>query len=268
MTIELSYENGDLNFTLPTSKVRDLDSVFVFSHAKAGSTLIMSIVQDICRAIGLAYVDLPGACFDLGIREHSLPASVTDIFKPRGYAYGGYRHLPTGYSIPGLRRHKSILFVRDPRDCVTSLYYSLAYSHVLPEASGELARQLTDQRERVRKQSIDDFTRERMELLMAHMGRYAAELQANPNMRLIRYEESIYVKIALVDRILRHFGWTLDPETIRRIADRHDIRPDRETPDSHIRQVHPGDHRSKLSADLVARINSNYGEILRFFKYL
>ena len=55
-----------------------------------------------------------------------------------GRVYGGFRSMPLVFAQSELyRRSRKILLVRDPRDALVSEYFSLAYSHGLPEAEGD-----------------------------------------------------------------------------------------------------------------------------------
>jgi hypothetical protein len=51
------------------------------------------------------------------------------------------------------------------------------------------------------------------------------------------------------------------------IAAAHDIIPQTERPDQHIRQAHPGDYRRKLKPETIAALNAVLGRFFLTFGY-
>jgi hypothetical protein len=54
------------------------------------------------------------------------------LFPSRGCLYAAIRRPPLLEALPHLAAFRVILLLRDPRDCLTSLFFSLAYSHRPP----------------------------------------------------------------------------------------------------------------------------------------
>lgn len=83
------------------------------------------------------------------------------LFKRRGYVYSVFGGAIEG--IPALEQYRIFLMVRDPRDVLTSMYYSSAYSHPVPEATGDKREAFLARRRHTREISIDQFALENAE---------------------------------------------------------------------------------------------------------
>ena len=73
-----------------------------------------------------------------------------------------------------------------------------------------------------------------------------------------RYEDVIFNKRNWVAQITGHLETGMSQEQCDRIADRHDLRPENENPDAHVRNVTPGNYREKLSSDSIRFIEKNH----------
>ena len=131
-------DGKDLRLQLPEPSHRE--SFFVFGAHKSGSTLLHNIFVDLCNTVKIPHVNYEGEIFRYG---YSVKDVVTTdaLFEQHGYGYIGFRtpHL-LDHSTLDLYRTKNILLVRDPRDALTSHYFSLRYSHAIPDtgrASGK-----------------------------------------------------------------------------------------------------------------------------------
>jgi len=87
------------------------------------------------------------------------------------------------------------------------------------------------------------------------------------HLHLFRYEDVIYEKKKWVRDICSYFGWDVTLQVQDAIAKEFDIVPERERADQHIRQVHPGNYRSKLKLSSIRKIEDVFGEEMAFFGY-
>jgi hypothetical protein len=161
--------------------------------------------------------------------------------------------------------------VRDPRDALVSEYFSVKFSHQLPSdrvVSGDdgVRAKLEAARRRAHSQPIDAFVRERC-ALFARSYRAFLKLADDPTVLVLRYEDHIFDKPALVRAIVDQFALSLSEPEIARIAQETDIRPGVEQPDRHVRKVTPGDHRGKLAPETIAGLNVDLHDILTTFAY-
>lgn len=87
------------------------------------------------------------------------------------------------------------------------------------------------------------------------------------NTRVYRYEDVIFKKREWANDICSYFEISADSEQLSRIADQHDIFPDKESPDQHIRQVISGNHRRYFSERTNQWLKDRFREIDDFFGF-
>jgi hypothetical protein len=188
------------------------------------------------------------------------------IFKPRGYSYSVFSRMIKG--IPDLDSYRKILFVRDPRDVVTSYYYSMAYSHPLP-GDPKKAMQFQHSRQSVLHRSIDEFAIDFSAELMAILEDYMKMLVGRPNLHVTRYEDMIADFEHWLDKLLSFCSLAISEATrARLIASSAASVPSAHRPERKRRQVTPGDHRRKLKAETIVALNDRFGPALDCFGYL
>jgi len=89
----------------------------------------------------------------------------------------------------------------------------------------------------------------------------------DPQLKLFRYEDVILNKAQLMRDICTHFHWPIDEVLIGQILSWADVIPTEERPAEFVRRVLPGDHKNKLSPDVIARIDDILGDSLQVFGY-
>ena len=247
-------------------------SVMAFSLAKAGSTLLYDMLSVLAPAAGLTYLSVEDALFAGNVSINNRPSAVGDPFRSQGYCYGGFRQFPA-YPVPDLPTAKSIFLVRDPRDMAVSLYFSMMKSHVLPQdddgADDGARAEFERARANVAAVPIDTWVIHAAPIQYTRMfeGYLAQGFLWRPNVATYRYEDVIFDKRGWLEDICAWFGWDVPAARRDAIADRFDLRPDAERPDQHVRQVVPGNHRTHLAPETIARLNGLFGEYLRLYGY-
>ncbi len=166
---------------------------------------------------------------------------------------------------PGLDA-RGVIVVRDPRDALTSMYYSFTFSHGgLPEAK----------RQQRIAMGIDRFVRQRLPDLKERLTGYRAMLGAQPGWRLLHYEDMVLRFDRWLPDLLEGFGLALDPATVAGFAAATAAdyaaliaqRQKQERTDLHMRTIAPGDHRRKLASETIAAIDRALADELAFFGY-
>jgi Sulfotransferase domain len=227
-------------------------SVLAFSIWKAGSSLLYSLLREICPHVGLTYFGISEEFFRQN--KADLPFDVGSVYVDRGYCYGGARCFPR-YPIPLLESAKTVLLVRDPRDMLVSAYFSTRQSHILPEGEGGKAQILKAQREIAKATPINEWVQCNYgKLLIGFEGYFAQGFPRRSNVAIFRYEDVIFRKEEWLTDLAAWYGWDVPTEVIKEVVARHDIFPDFERPDEHVRQVRPGNYKSYLTADVLSRI--------------
>ena len=85
----------------------------------------------------------------------------------------------------------------------------------------------------------------------------------DPNCLLLRYEDYVFQKRRLVNKIVRHFNWTCTEGQLEHIMGNVDKMPTGEEKTSFIRRVIPGDHVTKLSRETIRRLNNILAEVMQ-----
>ena len=177
-----------------------------------------------------------------------------------GYIFTGFRHFPPfDFDMKGRR---AILLVRDPRDMLVSLYYSVKTSHEIPKDDTKFQRQ----REDAADLDINEFVLKRRGLYKNAFETYRKAL-ATSDLTVYRYEDVIYRKAEWLKQIAEALSLKIRPALIASVASQSDIIPDDENEALHIRQVHPGDHKQKLAPQTINMLTSYYEEFLTEYQY-
>lgn len=254
-------------YKLPPSRAPDQPSVLLFSMPKAGSVLLHNIMKDVCQLTGHAYVALMTEFFQLGLTDDKVPASASAVFLEKGYCFGGFRNIPASLEIPLVGKVKSILLVRDPRDMLVSHYFSSAFSH--PERGTKLAssKPQLEARAAATGMTIDAYVLLIASTYKIMFARYFEFMAQDPDMAIYRYEDFIYRKLDWLADVLDHLGWKVRPADQKAIVDRYDQIPKSEQADQHVRQVHPGNYKTKLIPETIAKLDVIFAQELSIFGY-
>ena len=237
-----------------------LASVFIVGLLKSGSTLLNRIMRPITTAAGLTFRSPANELFERGV---DIKKATVD-FEPFGYAYGGFRDLP--WPLPDFAADRTVLLVRDPRDALTSFYFSLAYSHVPPGTadSPSLLRAFEARRDRVRAMTIDEFV---LLEATAHARLIRRTIANASRCRLYRYEEIIFDKQTWAADMVEYLGLAPPPRLVSTVVARNDVLPTEDAPLEHIRHVTPGDHRDKLQPETIAALDARFRWLMRKMGY-
>lgn len=245
-----------------------IPSAFLLGLPKAGSTLLTRLMRPVTRAAGLTFVTMQEALHNLGVGPKDIPVEVNQAFRPKGYVFGGFRSLPGAVTLPPFATGRTVLLVRDPRDMLTSLYFSLAYSHRPPGegAGGALAASFEEKRREVNLMDIDAFALGAARTVAGQYRTVEHKLQGISH-KLYRYEDIIFDKLAWAKDMVAYLGLPARPAVVERAAAENDVRPQVEDVTQHVRKVAPGDHVEKLKAETIAELNAQLAPILRKYGY-
>jgi len=268
ISVEFAFEGKSQTLTLPDPGKQDLKSAFILGLPKAGSTLLNRIMQPLCEEAGLAAYGLHHELRRLGIPPAKAPANVAELFLPTGYVYLGFRSFPYHFAIPGFASGRTILLVRDPRDMVVSLYFSLAHSHTKPgqAASDSLLKTFNERRQQAQEQDIDSFVLSKTRAVQNYFASIERNLDGIDH-KCWRYEDIIFDKERWTNEMLDYLELSVPQKMVRTIVARNDIKPSTEASTEHIRKVTPGDHKDKLNSGTIEKLNQALAPILRRYGY-
>ena len=254
-------------------------NVVVFTTHKAGSMLLFQLLLDICKKNNIAFYS-PN---ESGDKEIPLERMLTgdDFLADRQGCFGPLRFfLPSAI----LKDAGIIVHLRDPRDVLTSMFFSYCYMH-----PGEIKGN-TGYRKEVADAGIDKFvldmsgnnstsyqgeygTGSRFNKYVGNIRdryvKYLAELVGKPNVTLLSYEEMVLDFGSWLRKFLSVFELS-DPEStydfmIRRRAE--EVKPGAEDVWSHKRKVTPGDFKEKLRPETIVELNERFREVLDALGY-
>jgi len=192
-------------------------------------------------------------------------ASCRHVFKPQGYCYSAFGGFVRG--IPDLEQYLIVLMVRDPRDVLTSLYYSTVFSHSIPADPNKAARFMA-YRDQVSRMTVDEYVLSQTENYGRRYRRYMDELANKPNVHITKYETMIADFPRWLDELLSFCSLTISADERKKLIDEADkSRNTNEDRTKHRRQVIPGDHCRKLKPDTIDGLNAAFQDVLARYGY-
>jgi hypothetical protein len=236
-------------------------SVMLFTAHKCASVYVSKILATLSRDAGLLPINYE-AYFthtDVSKRELLLDRGFLErAFSPAGYCYGPLRRY---YPVPDLERYAVLLVLRDPRDVLTSHYYSIAYSHPV------FTRTMVSRRQSALQTSLDEYVLRKAPWLKSRYEAYCADLLERPNVLFLQYEEMVTDFDTWLHKAASHVGLDGDDALLRSIAGEADFEVSAEDRHSHKRQVTPGDHRRKLRPETIGALTLEFQDILERLGY-
>jgi hypothetical protein len=245
-------------------------SILHFSFNKAATQTVKKLLIECGRQNGLT----PALLHDYAF-HHSMPfldhldsegmKKYAHLFKSNGYVYTVFGGMIEG--IPSLEEFKVVLVVRDPRDILVSDYYSIAYSHAIPD--GEKREVYLSRREKALATKLDEYVLQSAPKLRSVFERYTIHLfPVCPGVHVARYEDMVENFPAWLAALLAACGLAV-PEAERRqlIEENEARRPKGENIHKHLRKGMPGEHREKLTPATIEILDSIFKEPLDRFNY-
>jgi hypothetical protein len=271
LRVHYSFQAGNAvgrgELVLPKSSRPDFHSCAVFAFAKAGSVLVNRIASDLMQIVGVPVVDWAALWYEKGIETWAFQADLAVAFPSYGYCFAGFREIPRSFlAAPAIKALRKTLIVRDPRDMLVSRYFSTKYSHGFePRGTPQFAtliRHLIDDG----RMDIDAYCLYYSWIINADFFTYR-EIIGDVNTKVLRYEDFVYDKRVLVRGLCDWFGLDIETSAIDEIVTRYVAIPERESPDQHVRQAHPGDFRRKLQRETIEALNLTLANYMTTFGY-
>lgn len=245
-------------------------SIIHFSMNRAASQFVKRLLCRCAKANGMTPVHLNefARATELPFFDH-MPAeqfqAYRQAFKPVGYCYSAFGGFVRG--IEDLDRYLVVLVLRDPRDMLTSRYYSTAFSHSLPTNPSKAA-EFVEFRNQVRSMTVDEFVLKEKDHYCQRYRVYIEELENRKNVHVTKYEDMIGDFETWFDGLLSFCALKIgDDERKRLIDETTKSQKPSENQKKHKRQVIPGDHRRKLKPETISALNADLGDILSRYGY-
>lgn len=240
-------------------------SILFFTTHKCASVYVGNILKDLAQDIGMTPIDLDGYFWLSGKNRKSVFADsrkAGEVFKLSGYLYGPFRSFR---EIPNIEDYRILLMLRDPRDVLTSLYFSSAYSHFDPNPP---LIGLPKWRKEALEQTIDEFVINKSQEFLEKYQEYYQKLLGKNNVLLLKYEDMISDYNTWLTKIVEFLEVDPNPHQFKnKNISKPNSNHKKEEIYSHKRQVTPGDHKQKLKSETISILDADFDEILNIFSY-
>lgn len=250
-------------YELPPTDSKEKSVVFITMH-RAGSVFTNRVIRDILARVGMVHVDFARTAFSMGVDEARYCIERSGVLCTPGYYFGAFRG-PYVESFGDLSMSRLVVQVRDPRDCIVSMYFAFRYSHSLPGA-GEARAMFENARNEIAAQEIDGFSPTQTRQYVHRMAVIARLLERYPEAFLLRYEEMVCDLDAWFRKLCAFLGVPVASEDLDRF--KTEVLPREENVTKHKRQILPGDYRRKLKIETQEALTRDLQEPLERFGYL
>ncbi|MBN1516166.1 sulfotransferase domain-containing protein [Candidatus Sumerlaeota bacterium] len=255
--------------------------ILIYTMHKSASMFLFELIGEMARILELPHYSdniescrelLRNSCWNGLMNDESGPACFGPIRV--GEYIPQFPENPEDYSI--------IVHLRDPRDVLTSLYYSYVYSH--PREVG-VFNPSDDQRGEWEQQGIDEFVLEHASEFVQRYAEVQTNLLGNDNVLLLKYETMVTGFDRWLTDFLSAFQHIEPPrrkaigvlplpqatyETIyKKLYHKHRASFTVKSEDryQHKRQIQPGDHQRKLTAGTIDALNERFSGVLQALQY-
>lgn len=248
---------------LPPTGSTGKSVVFITMHG-AGSVFTNRVIGDILARVGMVHVDFARTAFSMGVDVASYCMERSGLLSTPGYYFGAFRG-PYVEGFGDLSTSRLVVQVRDPRDCIVSMYFALRYSHSLPGA-GEARTMFENTRNEIAAQEIDAYSLTQACQYGHRMAVIAKLLERFPEALLLSYEQMVSDRDAWLRKLCAFLGVSEASQGLDRY--KTEVLPREENVTRHKRQVLPGDHRRKLKIETQEALTHALRVPLERFGYL
>lgn len=246
-------------------------SILLFTTHKCASGYAGGIIRSLTKNVGMTSISVEtffDKKFDKPVKELSNQEKQKIIeagfFRPKGYYYGPLRTY--SWPIENIQDYQILLMLRDPRDVLTSLYFSVAYSHMIPTGK-KLAQRILDNRTEVMNKSIDEWVLENAPYYLSRYEIYCEKLLGKPNVFFCKYEDMVNDFSKWLDSVIKSLQLNdVDQQLRAKLINEANFDVEEDIY-AHKRQAQPGDHRRKLKPETISQLNYRFGDILSLLDY-
>jgi len=258
-----------------------MKSVLIYTVHKAASMFLHKLAIDASEEFGIAYYSVNFDRYYDEIIKSSWKTFIEDESKQG--CFGPIRAGETKAIFPKpLSEYSIVLHLRDPRDVLTSLFFSSTFSHKRLPGRFNPDDEL---RKKWEEAGIDNYVLEYAPSFKERYQDLITTLLDKDNVRFIKYEDMVSNYSEWLEGFLSAFshldvprvrkkGLLRWPNSIHKIHRRLSRKyknefkaPESEDIYSHKRQIMPGDYKSKLKPGTIDVLNREFGDILKALSY-
>jgi hypothetical protein len=236
-------------------------NIIVFTVHKAASMVLHNLLMQVTAVTRMNYYspNLPETPFFFPPPKHNWESETAAHLARLSGCIGPIRR-PIDILDPGQSR--IILHLRDPRDVLTSLFFSHCYSHFGWENRER-------EREEWIKAGIDKYVLDKSGDYAERYDAYCDNLLGKPNVTFVTYEEMVVSFETWLRKFLAPFSLPTSENVAKALAIqyRNEFTVSSEDVTRHKRKVTPGDHREKLQPETIHALNQKFSHSLEKFGY-
>lgn len=241
------------NFSHSTHK-----SILFFTSQKCASTFLSDIFEQFCATEKMPSIRFSNYFKDVDRSEiFNSSKFLNTAFISTGYYYGAFRKF---HKIPNLDEFRIVLVLRDPRDVLTSSYFSTAFNHPVTR------RDTLEKREKALKQTIDEYVIENCKYYKDVYEEYSLRLIGKKNVLFLRYEDMIEDFSPWLEKLVNHCELDTNNDVFDKIISSTSFKVS-ENPQNFMRNVKAGDHLVKLQPDTIQFLNIEFKNVLQSLGY-
>lgn len=234
-------------------------SIIFFSVHKSASTFIKNTIFKLIGSESLIPLRFSGY---LPKNKHSEIYNNPEIMKrimiEKGFFYGVLREY---FDYSNFDKFKIVLVLRDPRDVLTSQYFSVLYNHPLSR------KEVVENRKKYAGISIDDFVMEYAIPLQKKYQDYCNHLIDRPNVLFLKYEDMITEFAPWLSKLSSYLELSNNENLLNKIVEETSFTVKKEDPKSFIRNIKAGDHKNKLKPETITALTKLFKDQLIKLNY-
>jgi len=257
--------------------------VLIYTVHKAASMFLHELGTDLERQLQLVFYSINNKDYHDQIKNLSWKSFIETTKGP--CCFGPIR-AGEDIALPvfpnDLENYSIVLHLRDPRDVLTSAYYSHAYSH----PATDRFRPSAELRSKWEEEGVDHFVLNRIERVKKEYEELCERLMGKENTVLVKYEDMVTDYGKWLKEFLSVFAGFeprkkgiisqfVDKNTYEEIyaklykKHRADFQPakKKENVYEHKRQVTPGDYVRKLDKSTISTLNAEFSSVLASLGY-
>ena len=246
------FDNYTQNY--PAKKTKE--DIEIFTTQKAASSLLYDLTKQIS---------------DLGNLTHyaNENGNFNDNFKYTTYNTLNYQNVfgPFREILRANEHNRTVIHIRDPRDILTSLFYSHAYNHAILHG---VFTPTPKERGKWREDGIDKFVLQNAPAIHEKFRAFAEISNNKPKTAISKYEEMVNDFNNWITKFIGLFPIKGKREISHIMFERHknSFFVNEENIHCHKRQITPGDHQRKLNKSTIKQLNIIFHDVLEQFGYL
>ncbi|WP_333221872.1 sulfotransferase domain-containing protein [Microcoleus sp. Pol12A5] len=224
------------------------------------------ILHNLAHDLGMTYLNYEGYLWEAGQCLEKLffdhdPEIINNMFRTTGHIYGPFRQY---YPIPEREKYKVILMLRDPRDVLTSLYFSSAYTHDIPESQ---KTKIESAREDAINKNIEDFVMEHSPWVRTNYEHYTKYQFGKKNVLFLSYEDMVIDFSTWLIELFKYLPSKPSEQLRNKLLHGANFEVE-ENIYSHKRQVKSGEHRRKLQVHTIKQLNLELQDVLKIYGWV